>query len=85
MNNQNGSYGGIPSSAPYYNMNLPSQNNGVVTTQQMQTPVSPLQQFSNYNQPSESLRRYRIFSVPAVWMLLGFNQNGGLRVIPWLS
>lgn len=46
MNNQNGNYGGIPGSTPYYNMNLPSQNNGVVTTQQMQTPVSPLQQFS---------------------------------------
>ena len=26
MNNQNGNYGGIPGSAPYYNMNLPSQN-----------------------------------------------------------
>lgn len=82
MNNQNGNYGGIPGSTPYYNMNLPSQNNGVVTTQQMQTPVSPLQQFSNYNQPSVKRVPARIINDPKEIMPNEVPMDGSVSLFP---
>ena len=82
MNNQNGNYGGIPGSAPYYNMNLPSQNNGVMPTQQIQTPVSPLQQFSNYNQPSVKRIPARIINDPKEIMPNEVPMDGSVSLFP---
>lgn len=82
MNTQNESYGGIPGSAPYYNMNLPSQNNGVVATQQIQNPVSPLQQFSNYNQPQIKRVPARIINDPKEIMPNEVPMDGSVSLFP---
>ncbi len=81
MNNQNINYGGIPGPSPY-NMNLTNQNNGVVTAQQIQPPVSPLQQFSNYNQPSVKRVPARIINDPKEIMPNEVPMDGSVSLFP---
>ena len=81
MNNQNGNYGSIPAPS-LYNMNLPSQNNGVMPTQQIQTPVSPLQQLSNYNQPSVKRVPARIINDPKEIMPNEVPMDGSVSLFP---
>lgn len=81
MNNQNVNYGGIPGPSPY-NMNLANQNNGVVTAQQTQPPVSPLQQFSNYNQPQIKRVPARIINDPKEIMPNEVPMDGSVSLFP---
>lgn len=81
MNNQNGNYSGI-SSPPLYNMNLTNQNNGMVTAQQIQPPVSPLQQFSNYNQTSVKRVPARIINDPKEIMPNEVPMDGSVSLFP---
>lgn len=81
MNNQNGNYSGI-SSPPLYNMNLSNQNNGMVTAQQIQSPVSPLQQFSNYNQPQIKRVPARIINDPKEIMPNEVPMDGSVSLFP---
>ena len=81
MNNQNGNYSGIPSPS-LYNMNLTNQNNGMVTAQQIQPPVSPLQQFSNYNQLSVKRVPARIINDPKEIMPNEVPMDGSVSLFP---
>lgn len=81
MNNQNVNYGGIPGSSPY-NMNLANQNNGMVNAQQIQSTVSPLQQFSNYNQPSVKRVPARIINDPKEIMPNEVPMDGSVSLFP---
>nr|DAU25858.1 MAG TPA: hypothetical protein [Caudoviricetes sp.] len=74
MNNQNGNYSGI-SSPPLYNMNLTNQNNGMTT-------ASPLQQFSNYNQPSVKRVPARIINDPKEIMPNEVPMDGSVSLFP---
>ena len=82
MNNQNGNYGGIPAPS-LYNMNLTNQNNGMVTAQQIQPPASsPLQQFSNYNQPQIKRVPARIINDPKEIMPNEVPMDGSVSLFP---
>lgn len=81
MNNQNVNYGGIPGPSPY-NMNFTNQNNGVVTAQQTQPPVSPLQQFSNYNQLQIKRVPARIINDPKEIMPNEVPMDGSVSLFP---
>lgn len=82
MNNQNGNYSGI-SSPPLYNMNLTNQNNGMTTGQLVQPPTaSPLQQFSNYNQPPVKRVPARIINDPKEIMPNEVPMDGSVSLFP---
>ena len=63
-------------------MNLANQNNGVVTAQQIQNPVSPLQQFSNYNPPSVKRVPARIINDPKEIMPNEVPMDGSVSLFP---